>query len=191
NEPWKMVRIGGLLSESRIEGSNGRTAHKITVRLYGKGVQPKEEKSLGSEATKYYRRYAGQFIYSKLDFLNGAFGIIPTEMDGYESTLDLPCFDFQGSVLPKFFLYFVSREHFYSKFASAAIGGRKARRIQIEEFLSTEIELPNLDEQKCIAQVLDAGDQELALLNRKLALLKKQKQGLMQQLLTGKVRVKL
>jgi type I restriction enzyme, S subunit len=38
--------------------------------------------------------------------------------------------------------------------------------------------------------VLNACDHELALLNRKLALLKKQKQGLMQQLLTGKVRVK-
>jgi type I restriction enzyme S subunit len=188
---WQTVEIGDLLSESRINGSDGRTARKITVKLYGKGVVPKEEKMSGSAATKYYKRRAGQFIYSKLDFLNGAFGIIPPEMDGYESTLDLPCFDFKGGVLPQFFLYFVSRESFYSRFASAALGGRKARRIQVEEFLESEIEIPEIEEQEKIVKVLVSCDQEMALLNRKLSLLKKQKQGLMQQLLTGRIRVKI
>src|SRR5258707_7720477 len=133
NGHWQTVTIGDFLSESRTNGSDGRTARKITVKLYGKGVLPKEERNGGSEATRYYQRQAGQFIYSKLDFLNGAFGIIPPEMDGYESTLDLPCFDFKDGILPQFFLYFVSRESFYSRYASAAIGGRKARRIQVEE----------------------------------------------------------
>lgn len=189
-ERWQTVKIGDFLSESRINGSNGRTARKITVKLYGKGVVPKDDRNTGSAATKYYQRRAGQFIYSKLDFLNGAFGIIPPGMNGYELTLDLPCFDFKGDVLPKFFLYFVSRECFYSPFATTAIGGRKARRIQVEEFLASEIEVPCLEEQKLIIAVLSGCDHELALLNRKLELLKKQKQGLMQQLLTGKVRVK-
>jgi type I restriction enzyme S subunit len=189
NEHWQTVRIGDFLSENKTVGSDGRTALKITVKLYGKGVVPKEERNVGSAATKYYRRRAGQFIYSKLDFLNGAFGIIPPEMDGYESTLDLPCFDFKGTVLPQFFLYFVSRECFYSRFAGAAIGGRKARRIQVEEFLATEIEIAKMEEQERIVAVLSSYDRELALLNQKLDLLKKQKQGLMQQLLTGKVRV--
>lgn len=190
SEGWQTVRIGDFLSESKIDGSDGRTALKITLRLYGKGVVPKEERNVGSAATKYYRRRAGQFIYSKLDFLNGAFGIIPSEMDGYESTLDLPCFDFKSIVLPQFFLYFVSRESFYSRFARVAIGGRKARRIQVEEFLATEIEIPKLEEQERIVAVLFNCDQELTLLSRKLELLKKQKRGLMQQLLTGRVRVK-
>jgi type I restriction enzyme, S subunit len=191
NEHWQTVTIGDFLSESRINGSDGRTARKITVKLYGKGVLPKEERNSGSEATRYYQRRAGQFIYSKLDFLNGAFGIIPPEMNGYESTLDLPCFDFiEDIILPQFFLYFVSRESFYSRYASAALGGRKARRIQVEEFLASEIEIPKTEEQEKIVVILSCCDQELVLLNRKLALLKKQKQGLMQQLLTGRIRVK-
>lgn len=188
-EAWDRTRLGDLLVESRVPGTNGTVARKITVRLHGKGVVPKEEKRLGSEATKYYVRQAGQLIYSTLDFLNGAFGIIPAAMDGYESTTDLPCFDFKPGIDPRFLLYFVSREAFYSRFAVSALGGRKARRIPVEEFLATEIVIPTLTEQRRIAAVLQACDDEIALLERKRDLIRQQKQGLLQQLLTGRVRV--
>ena len=52
------------------------------------------------------------------------------------------------------------------------------------------VRLPNLNEQQKIAEVLIAYDDEINLLNLKLENLKKQKQGLMQKLLSGKVRVK-
>ena len=57
----------------------------------------------------------------------------------------------------------------------------------IENFSIVE---PLLDEQQKIAEVLTACDDEINLLNLKLENLKRQKQGLMQQLLSGKVRVK-
>jgi len=53
-----------------------------------------------------------------------------------------------------------------------------------------KIKLPNLNEQQKIAEVLTACDDEINLLNLKLENLKKQKQGLMQKLLSGKVRTK-
>ena len=53
-----------------------------------------------------------------------------------------------------------------------------------------KIKLPNLKEQQKIAEVLMACDDEINLLNLKLENLKKQKQGLMQKLLSGKVKVK-
>ena len=53
-----------------------------------------------------------------------------------------------------------------------------------------KIKLPNLKEQQKIAEVLTAFDDEINLLNLKLENLKKQKQGLMQKLLSGKVRAK-
>ena len=49
------------------------------------------------------------------------------------------------------------------------------------------VKLPNLKEQQKIAEVLTACDDEINLLNLKLENLKKQKQGLMQKLLSGKV----
>jgi len=73
--------------------------------------------------------------------------------------------------------------------------GFKAERIRLsfvpDTFMQQKIYLPDdIDEQKRIADLLEECDYEIMLLNRKLELLKKQKQGLMQQLLTGKVRVK-
>lgn len=64
------------------------------------------------------------------------------------------------------------------------------KRYWISEFQDLEIKLPNLNEQQKIAEVLTACDDEINLLNLKLENLKKQKQGLMQKLLSGKVRTK-
>lgn len=48
----------------------------------------------------------------------------------------------------------------------------------------------DISEQKAIADILSKADEEIDLLTRKLSALKEQKTGLMQQLLTGKIRVK-
>jgi type I restriction enzyme S subunit len=187
---WKIFRFSDFLVESRIHGSDGSTANKLTVKLYGRGVVPKQERLAGSENTRYFRRNAGQFIYSKLDFLNGAFGIVPEHLDGYETTLDVPAFDVCDTADSKWLLYFVSREEFYSQQLGAAAGGRKARRVNPSEFLAMKFPAPILEEQRQIAAILDTADQELALLRNQRTLLDQQKRGLMQRLLTGKLRVK-
>ena len=51
--------------------------------------------------------------------------------------------------------------------------------------------IPPIGEQRAIAEVLTAVEGEINLLVRKASALKQQKKGLMQQLLTGKVRIKL
>lgn len=187
---WLLRPISTFIKESRIAGNAGDTAKKITVKLYGNGVVAKDEKRSGSESTKYYKRSAGQFIYSKLDFLNGAFGIIPDELDGYESTLDLPAFDFIGAVNIDWFINFVSREEFYTSNLGLANGGRKARRVNPADLLKIKMPTPSREEQQKIAAVLSTADQEIAALQNKLAALKEEKKALMQQLLTGKRRVK-
>lgn len=188
---WISTPIAKLLTESRLPGSNGEVAKKITVKLYGNGVFAKDEKRIGSESTKYFTRKAGQFIYSKLDFLNGAFGIIPEHLDGYESTLDLPAFNFTEHVEPAWLVQYISREEFYSAQLGLANGGRKARRVNPADLLNIEIPLPSLPEQQKIAQVLSIADAELTNLQGQLAKLKLEKKALMQQLLTGQRRVKL
>lgn len=156
-------KLGDILCESRISGSDGLTARKITVKLYGCGVLAKDDTRIGSAATKYYRRLAGQLIYSKLDFLNGAIGIVPMELDGFESTLDLPCFDIDTEhVNPEWLLYYLSRPSFYLSFRGGAIGGRKAKRVQPAEFLARRIHLPPLPEQQRIAAILNAVDATIA-----------------------------
>ncbi|TNZ67737.1 type I restriction endonuclease subunit S [Vibrio parahaemolyticus] len=187
---WNSQPISSLITESRIAGTNGELARKLTVKLYGRGVTQKEEKRLGSSSTKYYKRKSGQFIYSKLDFLNGAFGIIPEHLDGFESTLDLPAFDFSEAVEPNWFIEFVSRDDFYTSNLGLANGGRKARRVNPKDLLQIKVQVPSLEEQQKIASVLTAADKETKVLEAKLAHFKQEKKALMQQLLTGKRRVK-
>lgn len=54
---------------------------------------------------------------------------------------------------------------------------------------NAHLPMPSLNEQKRIAEVLDASDREAKLLENQLVAVREQKKGLMQQLLTGKVRV--
>lgn len=190
-EPWVKRTLSELIVESRLPGSTGAVARKITVKLYGKGAIAKEERRVGSDSTRYYRRVAGQFIYSKLDFLNGAFGLIPPELDGYESTLDLPAFDFHPEVDRRWFLYYVSREDFYQGHLGLANGGRKARRVNPPDLLRVGIRVPSLPEQKAIADAIDVAIADEKAWLTMLEALKAEKRALMQQLLTGKRRVRL
>ena len=122
-------------------------------------MDAKREALKGSRSTRYYKRKSGQFIYSKLDFLNQAFGIIPEDLDGYESTADLPSFDIGAGLDGGFFLEYVKRDAFYKKNGEMADGGRKAKRIQVDDFLSFSIVTPREEgEQQSISACLSSID---------------------------------
>lgn len=67
--------------------------------------------------------------------------------------------------------------------AQPNIGSNDIKRIKL--YIPSDI-----SEQQAIANVLSTADDEIDLLNKKLILFKEQKKGLMQQLLTGNIRVK-
>lgn len=187
-EEWEIHSLSRHLTQSCIPGTNGSVARKLTVKLWNKGVYAKREIHEGSESTTYYKRKSGQLIYSKLDFLNCAFGIIPEELDGFESTQDLPCFDIHG-VNKYFLLSYITRHSFYTHFGMIADGGRKARRVGPEDMLSFPLLYPSLAEQEKIAEILAAQDKVIALKEKLLQEKKTQKKYLMQQLLTGEKRL--
>ena len=62
---------------------------------------------------------------------------------------------------------------------------------KFHDFSQVKVAIPSLPEQKAIAEVLTAADNEIATHRKKLEALRLQKRGLMQQLLTGKIRVKI
>jgi restriction endonuclease S subunit len=70
-------------------------------------------------------------------------------------------------------------------------GAGRNKTLGQSEFLKLQIPVPTLTEQKKIAEFLDKIDTEIIVHQQKLTHLQNQKKGLMQQLLTGKTRVKL
>lgn len=86
--------------------------------------------------------------------------------------------------------YFKSYD-FIGHLAIAVIGIRDGKQISYDDFCTVKIPYPTIEEQTAIAEVLQAADKEIELLKAKSEKLKEQKKGLMQQLLTGKVRLKI
>ncbi|MBE3765831.1 restriction endonuclease subunit S [Vibrio parahaemolyticus] len=180
---WEEKKLSNFLKESRIKGDSGDKAKKLTVKLWGNGVHEKNEVRDGSVNTQYYVRKAGQLIYSKLDFLNCAFGIVPEYLCGYQSTLDLPCLDIDTTIVhPYFLLERVKQKSFYKKFGDTADGSRKAKRIHVDVFTGFLMPLPSLEEQEKITNFLLSLDQKIDLANSELEKAKEWKKGLLQQM---------
>ena len=178
-DDWEQRKCGDVLTESRETGHSGDIAKKLTVKLWGKGVYAKLDK--GSSNTHYFIRHRGQFIYSKLDFLNSAFGVVPEALDGYESTADMPAFDCHG-VNPYFMYYRAIQPSFYITNGMIADGSRKARRVHAETFLQMPLMLPSIEEQNKIARFFRQLEDTITLHQRKVEILHKLKKSLLQQM---------
>ncbi|WP_028486835.1 restriction endonuclease subunit S [Thiomicrorhabdus chilensis] len=186
---WHNCHIGKLLKESRIPSSLNNPDNRLTVRLNLKGIEKREFRGTESiDATAHFIRKSGQFIYGKQNIHKGSFGLIPNEFDGFETSQDLPAFDFIGICEPSWFFYYVSQSWFHQSLENR-MSGTGSKRLSPSEFFKVRVLLPELKEQQKIAAVLTAADQEIDTLKQKLDHLKQEKKALMQQLLTGKKRV--
>ena len=165
-DPWEQRKLEDYLTLSRVVGHTGLNARKLTVKLWGKGVVEKTDSYGGSANTQYYVRHAGQFMYGKLDFLHAAFGIVPEQLDGYESTLDSPAFDMSG-IDGLFLLNRVTQQDFYLRNGMIANGSRKAKRIHEDTFLDMSVLLPSLAEQQAIGNFFSHLDDLITLHQRK------------------------
>ncbi len=94
-------------------------------------------------------------------------------------------------IYPAFVAHFLSQDYVKKYVAKVFTTGSGVPRIVLKDFKSIKLKLGSLAEQQKIASVLTAADEEIKLLEAKLAHFKHEKKALMQQLLTGKRRVTL
>ena len=110
-------------------------------------------------------------------------------------TTDMKYVDFKFKVKSSAIKILTPRENVNLKFVfeqmqrlKLPIGGHK--RYWLSEYQYLTIKIPDDDTQSKIVSILSKADAEIDLLNQRLDVLKEQKRGLMQKLLTGEVRVK-
>lgn len=156
---WKPVPLGVLLTRRREEVviEDDCRYKRLTIRLEHKGVELRDEVNGTAIGTKrQFRVHEGQFILSKIDARNGAFGVVPCSCEGGVITGNFWTFDPDDSLLdPHFFQYF-SRTRGFSDFCIRASSGSTNRRyLQEDRFLMQELLLPPLQEQKQIVSRIE------------------------------------
>lgn len=121
---------------------------RITVRLYGQGVLMRDQlygKDIGTK--KQFIARKGQLIISRIDARNGAFGIVPDELDGAIVTNDFWLFDVQNA-LPQYITLILSSKKFQNYWQTQSSGTTNRQRIDEKSFLSSQIALPSTNIQK-------------------------------------------
>lgn len=126
-----------------------KTVYKrITIRLYGQGVLKRDE-LYGSEigTKKQFIAQAGQLIISRIDARNGAFGIVPQDLNGAIVTNDFWLFDVQNA-LPQYLTLVLSSDRFQQYWKTQSSGTTNRQRVSEEDFLRAKIALPAIEAQR-------------------------------------------
>lgn len=187
---WPQKRIGDFLTESSIEAVTPSAERRIRVRLNAEGIEKRPLISETEGATRYFQRREGQFIYGKQNLHKGAFGVIPAQLDGFESSSDLPAFDVDGGLRPKWLEYFLKQGDFYKSLVSIAKGAA-TKRIQPEALFAVQLPVPPTKTQDEIIKRMDLCALEHAQLEneitRQKSLLAKLRQAILQEAIQGKL----
>ena len=154
NKSWPMVTLGEVLrkSEELVQIDLNTTYREVTIKLWGKGVVLRRKAS-GSEIAAPRRSVvrAGQFILSRIDARNGAFGIVPPALDGAVVSNDFPSFKLNTQrIIPEYLGWLSRCAHFVDLCKAASEGTTNRVRLKEEKFLATTIALPPLAEQQRI-----------------------------------------
>ena len=123
---------------------------RITVRLYGQGVIQRDEVSGKDIGTKrQFIAHSGQLIISRIDARNGAFGIVPEELEGAIVTNDFWLFDVHDA-LPQYLMLMMSSELFQKHWQTQSSGTTNRQRVGENDFLQSKIVLPSIPEQQAL-----------------------------------------
>lgn len=189
---WQRVRLGEITREVATRNSKGGNLPVLSCTKH-RGLVLSEEyfgKRVYAEDTSGYRVVQrSEFAYATNHIEEGSIG--------YQNLCDA------GLVSPIYtvfkttdavddsYLFRVLKSplliHLYQVNTSASVDRRGSLRY--DEFSRIHIWLPSKAEQIAVAQVFATADQQLTLLRTQRTALDQQKRGLMQRLLTGKVRI--
>ena len=174
--PWKKVKLGDVAELYQPQTIQSEDLLQTGYPVYG-----------ANGFIGYYSSYNhehSQVVITCRGSSCGAVNFTPEKcwITGNAMVLNV---DNNRDVNKSFFYYLISNSSFIN-----LISGSGQPQIVRRPLLKFELHIPPLDEQTAIAEVLTAADREIELAQAKLELYRRQKRGLMQQLLTGKKRIK-
>lgn len=197
-QEWKKYRIGDLLKEVKrpIVFNDNELYKLISIRRRSGGLFLRESLYGHQIKVKDLRTaHKDDFLISKMQVVRGALGLTTSEFDGMKisgSYVALISRD-PKKLNIEFFNFLTHQPEMYHKVYRSCYGVHiEKMTFNMKLYFQEKVLMPpSIKEQQEIASILNAADKEIELLCDKLEALKNQKKGLMQKLLTGKLRVKL
>ena len=188
---WRVVRLGVVASlvakKSReIRINDCETYRLVTVKLYAKGVVLRSVTRGDKIGTKIlYKVEEGDFVFSKIDLRNGAWGFVPLELAGALVSGDFPIIRIdQTAVWQDYLTYYLSQPYTWEPFRAVSVGTTGRRRARPDAVMTLPIPLPPLPEQRAIAHVLRTVQRAKEATEGVIAALRELKKSLMQHLFT-------
>ena len=195
--PWQKCLYSDILKEVKrtMTWDDNEEYDLISVKRRSGGLFHRD-RLLGKDIKTKNLRPAkcGDFLISKMQIVHGASGLVTEEFDEMKiSGSYIALVARNGDMVDmKFINWYSKTPYFYHQTYVSSYGVHiEKMTFDLESFMSMNIMLPPFPEQKAIAEVLTTADNEISTQRKKLDALRLQKRGLMQQLLTGKTRVKI
>lgn len=190
-DEWKETKLGKCLKEKSDRNTKNIDLVLSVTNKFGFVTQVEYfDKSVASDnMTNYKIVKKGNFAYNPSRINVGSIALLESYEIGILSPMYVVFECLKNS--DNRFLKFWFQSHNFIGNLYKYLAGSVRKSLNFKDMKTISIKLPNLNEQQKIAEVLAACDDEINLLNLKLENLKKQKQDLMQKLLSGKVRVRI
>jgi type I restriction enzyme S subunit len=188
---WKEKRLGDLLKEREIKSDISNEFEILTSSRKGLFYQKDYfNKQVASENNEGYKVIQiGDFTYRSMSDDNT---FVFNQLDFTEKGLISPAYSvfYANNINDKFLLYLLN-DHSFKRYINREIQGGTRTAFRFSSLKEILLPIPLNAEQTAIAHVLQTADREISLLQAKAEKLREQKKGLMQVLLTGKVRLKI
>ena len=191
---WEITKINSVLKkvDNPVVVNKENQYTQIGIYSHGKGLfykEPVTGKELGNKSVFWIEPNC--FILNIVFAWEQAVAKTTEKEKGFIASHRFPMFKPIDNLIDVDYAvyYFLTKKGTYILDAASPGGAGRNRTLGQDRFLESKILLPSLPEQKAIAEVLSAADEEISLLQKDLEQEKLTKKSLMQLLLTGLVRV--
>lgn len=159
SEKYTSSKIGTFLfrNKTKVQIQDNILYLRPTIRINGQGVAIRDEKYGKEIGTKnQFRIKKGQFLLSKIDARNGAFGVVPEELDNGIITGNFWTFDVDSTKIISQYLVLITKTNKFQKLSQTiSVGTTNRNYLQEVDFLNFEIPLPSLSEQEAIVNAYE------------------------------------
>ena len=156
SKAYPMMRIGEFLKRNKtaVAIENDKTYKRATIKVRNGGIFLRDEEIGSKIGTKnQFLISKGQFLLSKIDARNGAFGVVPEVLDGGIITGNFWTFDVDYNIINPHYLALLTTTEAFVKFCEQASNGTTNRHyLQEPLFLNIKVPVPSLEEQNKLVE---------------------------------------